>query len=178
MKKSLSLLPILLIISSFAWSQNVPRFSKYEIAETGLAVYLPDDPGEFEMTESEDGSHVYTAEVTHGDHNFAVIAVDFAEPLGDDAELNTDMIISYLDFLQNQFGITGSAGYGKGHTLESAPDAVGVLDFWEDEEGNQWAVKAWCTSDFMGVLMLYGPEEYPIYNAQEMFLNGFRFPEE
>jgi hypothetical protein len=87
------------------------------------------------------------------------------------------MITSYLDFLQGQFGITGAAGYGKGHTMETAPNAIGVIDYWEDAEGLQYAVKSWCDGDFLSVMILYGAGEYPIFNAQEMFLNGFRFPE-
>jgi hypothetical protein len=160
------------------YAQSVPRFAKYDIAETGCKVYLPSDPDEFELTLSEDKSQVYTGEVTHEEFNFAVILVKFSEPIGDDADIKNDMITSYLDFLQTQFGVTGSAGYGLGHTLESAPNAVGVIDYWEDSDGLQYAVKSWCDGDYLAVMILYGAEEYPIFNVQEMFLNGFRFPEE
>ncbi|MEY3443791.1 MAG: hypothetical protein RLZZ519_2072 [Bacteroidota bacterium] len=175
--KRLSILSLLIVLTSVVWSQSVPRFAKYDIAETGCKVYLPEDPGEFEMSLSEDNSEVFTGEVTHNDFNFGVILVKFSEPIGKDKETMNDMITSYLDFLQTQFGVTGSAGYGLGHTLESAPDAVGVIDYWEDADGLQYAIKSWCDGDFLAVLMLYGAEEYPIFNAQQMFLEGFRFPE-
>jgi hypothetical protein len=173
--KRLSIFLLVSALFSCVWSQSVPRFSKYDVALTGCKVYLPNDPGEFEMTLSEDESQVYTAEVVHNDFNFGVIVVKFSEPLDDDEEVKTDMITSYLDFLQDQFGITGAAGYGKGHTMESAPDAVGVIDYWEDNDGLQYAVKSWCDGEFLAVLILYGNGEYPYFNAQEMFLNGFRF---
>jgi len=175
--KRFLILPLLLVLTTVAWSQSVPRFAKYAIAETGCNVYLPGDPGAFEMSLSEDNSEVFTGEVTHNDFNFAVILVKFSEPIGNDKETMNDMITSYLDFLQTQFGVTGSAGYGLGHTLESAPGAVGVIDYWEDADELQYAVKSWCNGEFLAVLLLYGAEEYPIFNAQQMFLDGFRFPE-
>lgn len=171
---------ILSLIAAFAavsQAQTVPRFARYDVAGTGCKVYLPADPGGFEMTLSEDSSEVYTAEVQDPDgFNFAVIVVKFSEPLSDDDDEKTDMMTSYLDFLQEQFSISGAAGYGKGHTMENAPEAVGVIDYWEDEDGLQYAVKSWCDGKFLAVMMLYGSEEYPLYNAQDMFLNGFRFP--
>jgi hypothetical protein len=176
--KRLSILFLMIALSAAAWSQSVPRFAKYDVAETGCKVYLPADPGAFEKSLSEDDSEVYTAETIHDDFNFAVIVVKFSEPIGKDTEVLNDMITSYLDFLQTQFGVTGSAGYGLGHTLESAPDAVGVIDYWEDADGLQYAIKSWCNGDFLSVMLLYGAGEYPIFNAQQMFLDGFRFPEE
>jgi hypothetical protein len=175
--KRFFLLSLCTVLCALTWAQSVPRFAKYEIGETGCKVYLPADPGTFEMTLSEDQSEVYTAEVVHEDFNFAVITVRFSEPLGDDDALKNDMMTSYLEFLQQQFQISGSAGVGMGHLLESAPDAVGVIDYWEDNDGLQYAVKSWCDGNFLSVLVLYGKEEYPYFNAQEMFLNGFRFPE-
>lgn len=160
-----------------AWSQSVPRFKKYDVAQTGCAVYLPADPGEFSMTLSEDESEVYTAEVGHGDFSFAVIVVRLKEPLNDNADEKNDLMTAYLDFLQDQFSVTEAAGYGWGHTLESAPKAVGVIDYWEDADGLSYAVKAWCDGNVLSVLMLYGKGEYPYFNAQQMYLDGFRFPQ-
>jgi hypothetical protein len=173
--KRIGLIVLLMAVATYGWTQSVPRFAKYDIAETGCAVYLPGDPGEFDLTYSEDSSEVYTGEVTHEDFNFAVILVKFYEPLGDENEVKNDMIKGYLDFLQGQFSITGSAGYGEGHTMDAAPNAVGVIDYWEDSDGLQYAIKSWCDGKFLAVLLLYGNEEYPIFNAQQMFLDGIRF---
>lgn len=178
MKKLIAILPLLFSVM-FAAAQDVPRFAKYSVGESGCSLYLPGDPGEFEMTYSEDGSAVYTGEVTHGDFNFAVICVQFKEDIsGESDEAQVELLTGYMDFLQGQFGVTGSAGYGKGHTLEDYPDAKGVIDYWEDAEGLQYAVKGWVDDHFIAVLLLYGEKEYPYFNAQQMFLDGFRFPEE
>jgi hypothetical protein len=162
-------------------AQNtVPRLSKFPVAQTGCSVYLPGSPGEFEKSLSQDSSEVYTGEVQHGDHFFAVILVKFTESTASEIqtpEVKAMLMESYLDYLKAQFGITASAGYGRGHTLESAPSAVGVIDFWEDAEKKQYAVKSWCNGQILSVLLLYGPKEYPHFNVQQLFLNGFRFPE-
>jgi hypothetical protein len=176
--KRLSILFFLTALTTMVWGQAVPRFAKYDIGETGCKVYLPSDPGDFEKSLSEDNSEVYTGESEHEGFKFAVILVKFSEPIGNETEVKNDMMTSYLDFLQTQFGVTESTGYGLGHTLESAPDAVGVIDYWVDSDGIEYAIKSWCDGDYLAVLLLYGVGEYPIFNVQQMFLDGFRFPSE
>jgi hypothetical protein len=156
-----------------AWGQDVPRFSKVELG-AGMKAYFPSKP-EVERTLSADSSHVYTCEVAWKEFFFSTIAVKFSQSLTDeDLELLAE---SYLDFLKGQFGVTGSAGYGRGHTLESNPKAKGIIDYWEDGDKNQYSVKAWVDPNCMGVMILYGPKEFPNFNVAQLFLNGFRFPE-
>lgn len=159
---------------------SIPRFSKYPIAETGCAVYLPSDPREFQVSHSEDGSEVYTAEVMHGEHYFNVIVVKFSDETAADYKTEADIkevLTNYLDYLQEVLGVTFSAGYGWGHTQDDYAKAVGVIDYWSDSEGFVYAVKAWCDGKYLSVLSLYGKEDYPIFNVQQLFLNGFRFPQ-
>lgn len=177
MAKALLLSALLTAASLTAFAQEVPRFAKYDIGESGMAVYMPGDPGDFELTKSEDGSDVYTGEVTSNDFNFAVIAVKFAEPVGDNKEDQEALLTSYLDFLQGQLGVVESAGYGYGHTLDSDEKAHGVIDYWADEDGNDWVIKGWIKGDYLAVLCIYGKGEYPYYSVQDMFLQGIRFPE-
>jgi hypothetical protein len=106
---------------------------------------------------------------------FSVIAVKFTEAVAD--EDHEALAEAYLNFLKDQFKITGVAGYGRGHTMESNPNAKGIIDFWEDDLMNQYQVKAWIDSHCMGVMILYGPKEFPIFNAAQMFKDGFRFPD-
>lgn len=176
MKKSTSLFAIIFILGSTVIAQ-VPRFSKYQINQTGRYVYLPADPGEFEVAKSEDGSDVYTREVTSNEFNFAIIMVNFADGAMEEQspEDLEEVLTSYLDFLQTQFGVTDAAGYGRGHTMESNPNARGVIDYWQDSDSLQYAVKGWVDKETLAVLLLYGKGDYPYFNAQEMFLNGFRF---
>ncbi len=178
MKKRLISLFCLLFLSTLIFAQEsqkhpVPRMKKVQIAETGCAVYIPSETT-FNLSKSEDGSEVYTGEVEFDGFNFAVICVKFAEPIIE-KDGRVDVLTSYMDFLQGQFGIENSAGYGKGHTLESNPDAVGVIDYWQDADAVDYAVKGWIDGKYLAVLLLYGEGEYHYFNVQEMFLNGFRF---
>ncbi|OFZ67491.1 MAG: hypothetical protein A3D92_08620 [Bacteroidetes bacterium RIFCSPHIGHO2_02_FULL_44_7] len=162
---------------SAAFAQEpVPRFQKYPVLETGCAYYLP-GPTDFELSFSEDGAKVITGEVLFGNFFFSTITVEFVEEMELSIEDMPNVIEAYLNYLMGSMDIVESAGIGWGHTLDSHPTAIGAIDYWEDAEGTQFAVKAWCDSDHLAVLMLYGYEEYPYFNAQQMFLDGFRFPE-
>ncbi len=178
--KSTALAILATFITAAAVAQaGAPRFAKYPVSGTGCSVYLPAPPEAFEKSLSEDGSEVYVGEVTHGDYFFAVILVQFTAETAagfETADDKTALVESYLDFLKGQFDVAEAAGYGRGHTLDGAPLAVGVIDFWKGRDGVEYAVKSWCDGKYLGVLALYGPKEYPHFNAQQVFLNGFRFP--
>lgn len=183
MKKSLFLAAMALLLSfslhAQVGKQEVPRFEKVSIGETGAAAYMPRGAGAFEMSLSEDGSEVYTNEIQHGDFFFAVVAVRFVPAMTDNSSADMEgLLVNYMEFLQGQMGVTGTAGVGLGHTKEELPAVRGAIDYWEDAEGVQYAVKGWVDQGMLAVMLLYGPEEYPIYNVQDMFLNGFRFPGE
>lgn len=176
---SITLLALMLSLTAFAQSQPVPRFAKYAVAKTGCSVYLPGDPGQFELTLSQDSSEVYTGEVQQGEFYFAVIVVKFTPATASEIESQEDkelLMESYMDYLKEQFSIEEAAGYGRGHTMDDAPKAAGVIDYWTGDDKTEYAVKSWCDGQYLSVLLLYGPKEYPHYNAQNMFLNGFRFP--
>lgn len=179
MNKVIQLSTFLLFCSLSLMAQDVPvpRFAKYQINETKRFAYFPDDPGEFEVVKSKDGSEVYWGEVAFGDYYFLVILVEFAEIFAEDTEDEEmeNLLVSYLDYLQLQFQITSAAGLGKGHRMDSNPHAIGVIDYWEDADAIVYAVKGWIDKDAIAVMILYGPEEFPHFNAQQLFLNGFRF---
>ena len=174
MKRFLNLI-LFCSITASAFTQ-VPRLAKYPISDSGAFAYFPAAP-EFELTYSEDSSKVYTGEVVSDSFNFAGIVVDFYENIGNDKAVNEALLISYLDFLKAEFIITEAAGYGRGHTLESNANAVGVIDYWVDADGVNYQIKGWVTDSMMAVMIIYGYSEYPIFNIAQMYLNGFRFPE-
>jgi hypothetical protein len=137
---------------------------------------MPQGSTPFEKSYSPDSSMVFTSEyMSSDDFNFGAIVVRFKEPIGSDRAVNEQLLISYMDYLKSQYGIVKSAGYGTDHTLEGFPDAVGVIDYWQDEAGKSFAVKGWNDGNKMGVLFIYGVGDYPNFNLQNMFLNGFRF---
>lgn len=168
---------LLIFCFSFSsWAQEpVPRLKKIPVLETGCHYYLPDST-EFDVSLSEDGSKVITGEVLFGEFYFSTITVEFVEGMEITEEDKPVLIEGYLNYLMSTFDIVESAGIGWGHTLESNANAVGAIDYWQDSEGTQFAVKAWCDESYMAILFLYGNEEYPYFNVQQLFLDGFRFP--
>ena len=169
------LFPIILSAQSEE-TVKVPRLSKMDIGQSGCAAYFPEGMPDFELSKSEDGADVYTSDMEVDGFRFACITVKFTEPFTDsEPDELEELLIGYLEYLQTQFEITSSAGVGLGHTLESAPDARGVLDYWEDGEGTQYAVKGWINQKAIGIMISYGPGEYPHFNLQQMYLDSFRF---
>ncbi len=176
--------PVVIFLSLAAYAQaqqpGVLQFEKVSIPECGCSVYLPKGTLPFEISLSQDSSQVFIAEYetadTLGDNYvFSVIAVRFKDETGADRATNEDLLIAYMEFIKEQLEIVSSAGYGRGHTLEGFPDATGIIDFWSDAEGYEYKVKGWIDGKKLGLLLLGGSSEYPYYNAQEVFLNGFRF---
>ena len=72
--------------------------------------------------------------------------------------------------------ITKSAGYGKGHRLKDNENTRGVIDYWEDNDKNNWKVKGWTDGKFICVLYAYSSKELPEQKVN-VFLDGFRLPE-
>jgi len=166
-------------LSSFAQSDSTfhaPHFVKTAVANTGCFVYFPDDQEVyFSLEYSPDSAQVYTGEVLSGDYHYAAIVIKFNGLTLENTAEKEEMITSYLDYLQSTFGITAAAGYGKGHTHDSDTQAAGIIDYWEDDDGDEWTVKAWANASTLAVLMIYGPESYPNYSVAALFLNGIRF---
>jgi hypothetical protein len=172
--KNIFTLVFILIVAIHANAQY-GNIRKYQIEQTGCYCYLPADPGKFDEQHSDDGQLMYTKEVYVNDVTFGIIAVflneSFAASSADDLK---SLLVSYMDFLKQQFEITGAAGYGYGHTMDSNPKAQGIIDFWEDKDGKEYAVKGWIDNNALAFLYVKG-KELPNYNVQSLFLNGFVF---
>lgn len=175
MKQLFTALVVLLISGAYAQKYEAPRLGKTAIGNSGCFAYLPEGELEVKTEYSPDSSVVYSGEIIHGDHHFAAIVVKLNGTVLETEDEKYDLLVSYLDFLQTQFNIVGSAGYGKGHTLEKFPDAVGIIDYWVDTDEDEWAIKGWVDSNTMGILMIYGAGEYPNFNVQSLYLDSFRF---
>jgi hypothetical protein len=174
--RNLALL-VLLGLASIVQAQTAPRFVKTPIGDSGCSLYLPGKPDPVDVSFSPDSSVVYTIETldsTSGKYfHFGTILVNLNGM--ELAGMEEDMLESYMDYLQQAFEIVESAGYGRGHTLSTHPTAKGVIDYWEDATGDQWAVKGWAAESTLFVMFVYGPENYPNYNVVDMFFNGARF---
>jgi hypothetical protein len=169
---------IFVVYTAQAQDDAKASLRKYPVESTGCSVYLPAPPGEWTVEKSDDGSDVYTVAVLSDDLAFDVIAVQFLEPFSflsrEEQEL---LLISYLDFLKQQFKVNQSAGYGKGQILPGNDSAAGVLDYWEFDDGSKGKIKGWITETHLAVMLVTGSEDPDGNSVTNLFLDGFRFPE-
>lgn len=153
-----------------------PRLVKKAISTSGCFAYFPEESDtEYEISYSPDSSVVYTGDFASGDFHFSIILVKFHQFSINTPEEKEDLLVSYMDYLQGLFSIELSAGYGKGHTHPENTEAIGIIDYWQDSDGDQWSVKGWIDNTTLAVMCIYGPTDYPNVNIQQLYFNGFRF---
>lgn len=167
--RSLIIVSLLLSVAT-AFSQSL---KKIPIGKSGCDAYTFCEI-KFEETKSQDSSTVYTGECVKEGVTYGVICVKLLTPL-DNLSMGEDLLIAYLDYLKAGFSITKSAGYGRGHHLNNNENTRGILDYWEDEEKNNWKIKGWTDGKFIGVMYTYSQKELPETKIN-LFLDGFRLP--
>ena len=92
-----------------------------------------------------------------------------------DLQASEDVLTQYLDYLKTTLNIVSARGYGKGHKLKNKADTRGIIDYWQDKDGNNWKLKGWTNGKYIAVLFVYTKKEVPEANA-DAFLDGVVFP--
>ena len=162
----------LLFVFGFLFMQG-QSIKKVPISNSGCSLYTYCGFN-FETDYSEDSSLVYVGECVKDEISYGVICVKLIQPT-DDLDKAEETMISYLDYLKTSLNIHKAAGYGRGHQLRNNENTRGVIDFWEDEEKNNWKIKAWTDGKFIGFMYAYGAKELPQPKV-DLFLESFRFP--
>ncbi|MBM3416803.1 MAG: hypothetical protein FJY20_10260 [Bacteroidetes bacterium] len=164
------LLAVLLANSSPVFSQGL---KKIPVSRSGCSLYTYCDMT-FDESQSPDSSTVYAGECIKENVTYGIICVKLMNP---SADINAaeELLTAYLDFLKGRFNIIKGAGYGKGHRLNKNENTRGILDYWEDNEKNNWKVKAWTDGKFIGVMYAFSKKEWPEQKVN-IFLDGFRLP--
>lgn len=171
MRKYITIL--ILFLGVFAFAQ-VPRFAKYNVAETGAQMYLPASPT-WEKSISEDKSEVYLTSVIFGDVEYGVIAVKLTEEAAKGNGNPEALMESYVNYLNDAvFKFSKKTDFGKGHTLENQPDVKGILEYAETEDGTKYTVKSWANQSMIAVMYIASKNEVNV-NFQEIYFKGFRF---
>lgn len=174
--KQLLLSLILFTASCAAFAQSTPRFAKYPIKETGAFAYFPSEP-QWEISVSPDGSAIYTGEVIHDNHNYGMILVKVSEDLGADSLVWESTMTAYMEFLNaSVFEFTETVPIGYGHHLDSHPKAIGAIEYGVDKDKSEFKVKGWADNRFIAIMYVGNIKDMNT-NFQELFLNGFRFPQ-
>jgi hypothetical protein len=158
----------------FSHAQNFKKVSiKDSLNNSGCSLYAFCDL-RFEKAFSEDSSMLWVGECSKDDLIYGVICVKLLTPA---ADLNgaEEILISYLDYLKTSFKIAKAVGYGKGHRLANHENTRGIIDYWEDNEKNNWKIKGWTNGKYIGVMYGYSSKELP-ESRLNLYLDGFRFP--
>lgn len=170
MKKISSI--VLLLVAITTKSQLL---KKYRISNSGCSIYMFCDPGQFEKSYSQDSSVVFTGECVKEDFTYGLICVQLKDSMTSDQDAEA-LLESYMDFLKGQFNIRQSAGYGKGMHLNNRQDIIGIVDYWQAENKEQWSLQGWTDGKIIAVLYVKGKERAD-YNKQQVYFKGFRFPD-
>ncbi len=165
------ILSVGLLIAGTAYGQSL---KKYTISNSGCSAYFFCDPVKFNHDKSPDSSDVYMGECSNDGVTYGIICVRLKEKITNPEE-SEQMLISYLDYLKTSFGITGAAGYGKGHRLKNKENTRGVIDYWTDKDNANYKVKGWTDGKYIAVLYVYAAKELPEQKAN-VFLDGLVLP--
>ena len=165
------LLPLFMLLLAFQTKAQLLK--KYPVGNSGCSIYSYCEL-KFDLDYSEDSSKVYTAECRKDSISYGVICVKLLQDVND---LNAaeDLMLQYIEYLKASFNITKSAGAGHGHHLMGKETNRGVMDYWEDNEKNNWKYKSWTDGKFIGFVYVYSLKELPEQKIN-VFLEGFRFP--
>ncbi|HEX4877671.1 MAG TPA: hypothetical protein VFV31_13435 [Chitinophagaceae bacterium] len=161
---------IALFTCSISFAQTM---KKYPAGQSGCTYYSYCE-APFKVSMSQDSSIIYNGECVSGEVSYGIICVKLLRSIGE-MQLAEDMLIAYMDYLKQSFGITKAAGYGKGHHLNSNELTRGVLDYWQDQENNNWKVKGWTDGNYIAVLYAYSPKSLT-ESKINLFLDGLRLP--
>jgi hypothetical protein len=164
---------LMLLLFSFCYfSLHSQVIKKYSIGDSGSSIYMLCEPM-FKVNHSQDSSLVYTGDCQIDNVMYSLIFVKLLNQV-DDLNLAESLLISYMDFLKKEFGILSAAGYGKGHRLNNDENTRGVIDYWKDEDGQNWKVKGWANRKSIAVLYTYSKLELP-ESKVNLFLESLRF---
>ena len=90
---------MVLFLGIFAMAQ-VPRFAKYDVAETSAQLYLPSVPT-WEKSLSEDKSEIYLTSVIFGEVEYGAIVIRLAEETAKTNQNPEALMESYVHFLND-----------------------------------------------------------------------------
>lgn len=164
---------VLLVLVCFSFVGYGQSLKKYVISSSGCSAYFFCAPS-FESSKSEDSSAVYSGECMNDSVSYGIICVKLLNPIAD-LTMAEDLLIAYSDYLKSSFSITKAIGYGKGHRLNNNENTRGIIDYWEDNEGDKWKIKAWTDGKYIGFLYVYSHKALPETKVN-VFLEGFRLP--
>ncbi len=163
------------IVACTSLPAQTPQFKTYQVDNTGYFALFPANPGIAEVTMSDNELKAYSLEVEYASEHYGLVLILLEDKFAQsDRETLQNLLISYMEFMKMSYDISSSIGYIKGQVNITNPTAMGIQDFWEDQNGLQWAVRGWVTNEALAVLYVHSDLPQSTYVPYE-FLDGFVF---
>lgn len=159
----------------FGLDSGAQSIKKIPIGKSGCSMYSYCSIPAFSESKSPDSSIIYMGECNQDGIMYGTICVKLSEAIPE-LPVAEQVLQSYLDYLQTSFRIVKATGYGKGHRLNGSESTRGMIDYWKDDQQQDWKVKGWTNGYYLAVMYAYGKKDIPD-NKVNVFLDGFRFPE-
>jgi hypothetical protein len=174
MKNSIPLVCCFVAAFISVTAQTTP-FKNYSINNTGYGALFPADPGKADFSMNNSELEEYTMEVSSNGKRYGLQLVLLGTNfLNSEKETLESLLVSYMQLLKLSYDVTSSIGYIREQKHPVNTDANGILDFWEDEHGAQWAVKGWVDNNALAVLYVHTRSAAGMKVPYE-FLDGFAF---
>lgn len=162
---------ILLLTASLVLYKPNKRFKRVFIGNTSCSLlYAPD--AEFDFYISDDDDELYFAEHTDKGIAYGVLCARLHEslPLEEAGEVMT----SYLGRLRRPFNALHNTGIMPCPSWTRTGEGTRLEDYWQDEDGFDWKVKAYTDGHTIAVLYVKNIAEGETARHDE-FLNSFSF---
>jgi hypothetical protein len=163
------------LLAELGFSQNQRQRVYFGFPEWSASFYC--DPGKPNVNNQASGETIYTLSCKNNGLTMGLICVRLKEKITDRYQ-STQNMIAYMNFLRNSQKITRNIGIGNGEKLPDYPSMEGILDFWTDDNGNEWELRSWTDGYHMAVMYVSGSKELLAKEATMIrnFLFSIRFP--
>lgn len=159
---------LLLFATSLAWRISAPKFKRYIIGRTGCTSLLLSTETTLHVQSTKDGERIYFYEHEVAGVTYGVITVNMQELYT--FEQSENILVQYANRIRKPFGIS----YNVSMEIEHSADRITLTDYWQDEEGVDWKIKAHTNGKIVAVVYVKNISAAPV-KEHDAFLNGFRF---
>ncbi|TCJ19071.1 hypothetical protein EPD60_01245 [Flaviaesturariibacter flavus] len=120
-----------------------------------------------------EGDEFFTGQSVEGPVTYGFVTCRLMKPLSD-LMLAEQRLFLFMESLHEHFGITCTAGLDHGIPFPGDADAIGMTEYWQDEQGKDWKVAGWTDGTLLSV-MYVRDISITDFRRQDAFLNSFRF---
>jgi hypothetical protein len=162
---------ILLLTASLVLYKSSKKYKKILIGDTPCSVHFSPEAS-FDHTKSEDGDDLYFSEHVEKGITYGILCAQLVETLPlEEAE---DVTTAYLGRLRKPFYALHSTGITPCPVYKGTSAIIRLEDYWQDQDGCDWKVKAYTDGATIAVLYVKNIAEGET-EKHDAFLNSFSF---